>query len=364
MGCLSSRDNSSNSSSKIDVVRDQRVQEQLAKQKSEIQLTARLLLLGTGESGKSTVFKQLKIIHKDAYPPEECMKFKDTIFTNVLQCIRALIEGCEKLEIAIDSPDVQTLATKIMAIPDETIVSSPATVLTPEMGQEIKKIWEDKGIKEAYERRSEFQLSDSAKYFLDKVETLVSPDYVPTRQDVVRSRVRTVGVVEAEFNIDKHIFKLIDVGGQRNERRKWIHVFDEVTAILFVTSLSEYDQKLVEDETMNRMKESLLLFDEMCNCRHFRQTPMIIFFNKMDFFEEKLKKVDLSVCFSDYTGGKNIEAAKKFISQKFMDLNKNKKNREVYSHFTTATETESIKNVFDNVKNVVISELMKNNQPM
>lgn len=100
-----------------------------------------------------------------------------------------------------------------MGIPDDTVVSSPATVMTPEMGQEIKKIWEDKGIKEAYERRSEFQLSDSAKYFLDKVETLASPDYIPTRQDVVRSRVRTIGVVEAEFNVDKHIFKLIDVGG-------------------------------------------------------------------------------------------------------------------------------------------------------
>lgn len=66
-----------------------------------------MCFVGTGESGKSTVFKQLKIIHKDAYPPEECMKFKDTIFTNVLQCIRALIEGCEKLEIAFDSPDTQ-----------------------------------------------------------------------------------------------------------------------------------------------------------------------------------------------------------------------------------------------------------------
>lgn len=95
---------------------------------------------------------------------------------------------------------------------------------------------------------------------------------------------------------------MVDVGGQRNERRKWIHVFDSVTAIIFVTSLSEYDMVLEEDETMNRMRESMLLFDEICNCRYFKETSIIIFFNKRDLFAEKIKKTDLKVCFPDYTG--------------------------------------------------------------
>jgi GTPase SAR1 family protein len=341
------------------VARDNRIQEQLEKHGSELKLTAKILLLGTGESGKSTVYKQLNIIHKNAYPPEECIKFKDIIVTNVLDSIRALIEACDNLGVEFGSPEMKELADKVMAIPEETIDSAPLTVLTPEMAGIVKQLWADKGIKEVFERRGEFQLTDSASYFLDKIDTIVSPDYIPSRQDVVRSRLKTVGVMESEFNVDGHTLKIVDVGGQRNERRKWIHVFDEVTLIIFVISLSEYDMKLAEDESTNRMRESLRLFEEMCNSRYFKRTPIIIFFNKMDFFEEKIKKIDLNVCFPDYTGGKNLENAKKFISQKYLDSNRNKKDREIYVHFTTATETDSIKSVFDNVKSIVLSQLRK-----
>jgi hypothetical protein len=99
---------------------------------------------------------------------------------------------------------------------------------------------------------------------------------------------------------------LVDVGGQRNERRKWIHSFDDVTAVIFVTSLSEYDQKMVEDSKQIRMMESILLFDETVNSRFFRNTPIIIFFNKDDIFREKVQNIDLNCCFPDYKG-KRVE---------------------------------------------------------
>ena len=44
-------------------------------------------------------------------------------------------------------------------------------------------------------------------------------------------------------------FRLFDVGGQRSERKKWIHCFEDVTAIIFCVAMSEYDQVLHEDET-------------------------------------------------------------------------------------------------------------------
>ena len=43
--------------------------------------------------------------------------------------------------------------------------------------------------------------------------------------------------------------RLFDVGGQRSERKKWIHCFEDVTAIIFCVAMSEYDQVLHEDET-------------------------------------------------------------------------------------------------------------------
>ena len=109
------------------------------------------------------------------------------------------------------------------------------------------------GIQNAYHNRSRFQLTDSAAYFFNQVRAVGAPNYLPSEQDVLRSRVRTTGIVESEFSIELNKFKIFDVGGQRNERKKWIHCFSEVTAVLFVAAMSEYDMVLFEDETANRM---------------------------------------------------------------------------------------------------------------
>lgn len=125
---------------------------------------------------------------------------------------------------------------------------------------------------------------------------------MPDQQDVLRARVRSTGIEEAEFTFEDLAFRMLDVGGQRSERRKWIHCFDCVTAVIFCVALSEYDQTLREDESQNRMKESLLLFDEICNSLWFKQTAFILFLNKTDLFRDKIAKKDLTCCFPDYTG--------------------------------------------------------------
>ena len=118
---------------------------------------------------------------------------------------------------------------------------------------------------------------------------------------------------------------MIDVGGQRSERKKWLKCFDSVQAVIFVASLAEYDQVrkvyvfhwpifeqtlfsgiliqvLVEDGSTNRMKESINLFGQMCDHPCFVETNMILFLNKKDLFAEKLKLRPLNFCFPEYTG--------------------------------------------------------------
>jgi GTPase SAR1 family protein len=95
---------------------------------------------------------------------------------------------------------------------------------------------------------------------------------------------------------------LVDVGGQRSERRKWMHCFQDVTAVIFCVALSEYDLKLYEDETTNRMQEALKLFKDICSTKWFVDTDIILFLNKKDLFAKKIVKQPLSICFPDYTG--------------------------------------------------------------
>lgn len=138
--------------------------------------------------------------------------------------------------------------------------------------------------------------------YFDSIDRIAAHDYLPNDQDVLRSRVKTTGITETTFIIGDLTYRMFDVGGQRSERKKWIHCFENVTTILFLVAISEYDQLLFEDETVNRMQEALTLFDSICNSRWFIKTSIILFLNKIDRFKEKLPVSPMQNYFPDYDG--------------------------------------------------------------
>lgn len=154
---------------------------------------------------------------------------------------------------------------------------------------------------------------------------------------------------------------MFDVGGQRSERKKWIHCFDNVDYVLFVVAMSEYDQVLFEDRCVNRMHESLNLFREMVNNSFFAETPFIVFFNKKDIFEEKVRSKSIRVAFPTYQGGLNdVQESADFIVDTFLSQSKvDIKRRPIYPHLTTATDTDLVKKIFASVADVILNEVLK-----
>lgn len=148
---------------------------------------------------------------------------------------------------------------------------------------------------------------------------------------------------------------MFDVGGQRSERKKWIHCFENVTTILFLVAISEYDQLLFEDETVNRMQEALTLFDSICNSRWFVKTSIILFLNKIDRFKEKLPISPMKNYFPDYEGGSDYAQACDYILNRFVSLNQHE-TKQIYTHFTCATDTMQIRFVMAAVNGRFISE--------
>lgn len=120
-----------------------------------------------------------------------------------------------------------------------------------------------------------------------------------------------------------------------------------------------YDLVLAEDEEMNRMVESMKLFDSICNSKWFISTSIILFLNKKDLFEEKITRSPLTICFPEYTGPNTYEDASMYIRMKFENLNKRKDQKEIYTHFTCATDTVNIQFVFDAVTDVIIKNNLK-----
>lgn len=162
------------------------------------------------------------------------------------------------------------------------------------------------------------------------------------------------------FNFESITFRMFDVGGQRSERKKWIHCFEGVTAIIFCVALSGYDLVLAEDEEMNRMIESMKLFDSICNSKWFVDTSIILFLNKKDLFEDKILRSPLSICYPEYKGGNTFDECSSYIQMKFENLNKRKDQKQIYTHFTCATDTTNIQFVFDAVTDVIIKNNLSN----
>uniref|UniRef100_A0AAQ4NVN3 Guanine nucleotide binding protein (G protein), alpha transducing activity polypeptide 1 n=1 Tax=Gasterosteus aculeatus aculeatus TaxID=481459 RepID=A0AAQ4NVN3_GASAC len=292
--------------------------------------TVKLLLLGAGESGKSTIVKQMKIIHKDGYSLEECLEFIVIIYSNTLQSIMAIVKAMTTLNINFGHADQQDDARKLMHLADTIEEGS----MPKELADIIIRLWNDSGIQACFDRASEYQLNDSL------LERLGAAG--PTRL--------------SDGTNDSLMF---DVGGQRSERKKWIHCFEGVTCIIFIAALSAYDMVLVEDDEVNRMHESLHLFNSICNHRYFAATSIVLFLNKKDVFLEKIKKAHLSMCFPEYDGPNTFEDAGNYIKLQFLDLNLRRDIKEVYSHMTCATDTENVKFVFDAVTDIIIKENLK-----
>jgi GTPase SAR1 family protein len=317
----------------------------------------KVLLLGTGESGKSTLFKQMKIINISDYSYSEREAFRETICGNIIQDLRYVFEGAERLEYKPVDPEFLEIFTQLSDTVSFSKLRNPCDILTKQVAIHITTFWVHPEIRQLYSKRSEFYLNDSAGYFFDRVLDIIDVHYIPTNEDILRSRKRTTGVTELNFKVDgKHNFKFIDLGGQRSERKKWLKVFDDVTAVLFITSMSEFDQNLYEDDKKNRMVESIELFEEIVQLEHFKKTPIIIFFNKYDLFKEKIKTVNPSVVFPEYKDGCDEEKAKAFIKSKYMQVAKQRK--EIFHHFTTATDTKLIETVFSTVKVIILRKIL------
>uniref|UniRef100_F6RY09 G protein subunit alpha transducin 2 n=1 Tax=Ornithorhynchus anatinus TaxID=9258 RepID=F6RY09_ORNAN len=321
--------------------------------------TVKLLLLGesgSGVGGSFTPPPPPRIIHQDGYTQEECLEFKSVIYGNVLQSILAIIRAMSTL--GIDYVVSRTRFPWIMQL-NNLADSIEEGTMPPELVDVIKKLWKDAGVQACFDRAAEYQLNDSASYYLNQLDRITAPEYLPNEQDVLRSRVKTTGIIETKFSVKDLNFRMFDVGGQRSERKKWIHCFEGVTCIIFCGALSAYDMVLVEDDEVNRMHESLHLFNSICNHKFFAATSIVLFLNKKDLFEEKIKKVHLSICFPDYDGNNSYEDAGNYIKNQFLDLNMRKDVKEIYSHMTCATDTQNVKFVFDAVTDIIIKENLK-----
>jgi len=328
------------------------IEQQLQEDAVQFTRTHKLLLLGAGESGKSTIAKQVRLIHLEGFTDDERAYFRMAILKNVIQGVQELVRGCDEWEYPFDES-----ATKFAQLIRET---DEPYAMTDNIRDAIKFLWPHASVKKAWIRSNELQVVESAKHFCEDIDRISKANFIPTNQDILQSRAKTTGVIEMMFKVGDHEFWMVDVGGQRNERRKWLNCFENVTAVIFCVAMSEYDRTLYEDHSKNRMHEACELFEQTMNSKWFSGSGLILFLNKSDLFKEKIKNVDLKVAFPEYDGGCAYEPAAAFLKKKFRSLLKHRDD--LHIHITCATDTKHIQTLLDKVTSSIIEIFVEQNK--
>lgn len=368
---------------------NKRIDADIKAEKKRLRNMIKILLLGCGEAGKTTFIKQMRIIQNPGedmpWSAEELTDIRRNVLRNAIECLQVLLDevGEQPLQEGLGNT-----ADRVRKL-DKEKEQDQARLW--EWRDTLQDIWKDPAIVETYNRRNEFHLPDCCRHFLSDITRISNPDFKPTTEDVLMVRVRTIGVVEYSFplkfreNLTKDCI-FIDVGGQRNERKKWIHCFSDVLMVMFLAAASEYDQALVEDISENRMDESLSLFKTIISYHWFSKSSICLFLNKKDLLEEKIKTSPMEVYFPEFEkyAGCNCCKSKGFVSRDFraaMDFIKHlfrEQHREVedsddfqdiilkeggskrplYVHETCATDTNNIKKVFESVQDTIFKMIM------
>ncbi|MFH4975361.1 hypothetical protein AB6A40_002070 [Gnathostoma spinigerum] len=332
------------------------IDREIQREKASAMNVFKILLLGGSECGKTTIFKQMRVLHLNGFSNEDRDQYRRSIVHNAVDSLAQMLSACEMYRI-IHEYVIQEKVKKFQTFYKSIVDNESDIVLTDDMVSTVQRIWQSSTLQLVYKRRFTYHLLDNAKYFLDSIDRIAAHDYSPTTQDIIHCRFQTTGIHELDFTYKKLEFKMVDVGGQRSERRKWIHCFDNVNMVLFVVAMSEFDQCDPEDSTQNRMMQSYQIFKTVVQSEYFKNASIVLFLNKFDIFQEKIKYTSLKKCWPDYNGDNSVEDCTKYLQKQFQRCVSQK--QKYFAFVTTATDTNNIDLVFGSAVAHIVNQNLK-----
>jgi len=299
----------------------------------------------------------MQIIHGRGFNDNDKVDLVPDVYDNIFDAMRVLARQIEedRLNIPIEAPrweDIETFRNSENPIPVRL--------------EAVRKLWSDPAIKTCYSRRSEFSthnpINVSAKYFLDQIARISETGYLPITEDIIRVRRGTKGIpVPYEFFVSGVKFTITDVGGDREQRQNWIDVIgNQITCIIFLAAIDEFDTYIMPDNRRekNKLVESIEVFAEIQNNAILSRKTFILFLNKVDVFKEKIRTANIIDHFADFPEGFQRDEALglEFLKDKFLNANLDRRGRrrDIYSHHTTATDTDAMRFVFEVVKDTIL----------
>ncbi|KAI0945150.1 hypothetical protein AcV7_001765 [Taiwanofungus camphoratus] len=228
-----------------------------------------------------------------------------------------------------------------------------ATEVIAECAQDMQALWEDDTVRAMLTKRG-INIQDAPGFFLDDIARIATRTYLPSDDDVVRARLRTLGVQEYRLKfendpgVDRQIAKewlIYDVGGSRTSRAAWLPYFEDAHAILFLAPIACFDEHLAEDRRVNRLEDSFQLWKSIAGSKTLARCILILFLNKYDLLHRKLRAgVQVSKHLASFGARENTAPVfAKYMHHKFREQHKelSPEPRSFYGYVTSVIDTKA-----------------------
>jgi hypothetical protein len=222
-----------------------------------------------------------------------------TIRGNLVETMQELLKCAEKHEIPVRD-DLLEHAELVCGTNAFGVNELSASLM-----EALSILWGEELVQSAFQRRDETVIPDHMDYFFGRLDEICTEDYSPTDEDILRARVRSVGIENVTFNLEGALIRIYDVGGQKNERAKWQQIMSEVAGVAFCVSFADFDRPMFEalPTIQPRVLDALAIFEELTHKEKFAETPFFLICTKFDRFAEKVRTTDcFGTMFPDYGG--------------------------------------------------------------
>ncbi|EAU82769.1 hypothetical protein CC1G_10888 [Coprinopsis cinerea okayama7 len=234
-------------------------------------------------------------------------------------------------------------------------------------GEDIVKLWNDPGVQQIL-KAADIALDEQPGFFLDQAARITEESYRPLPEDVLKARVTTVGpeehVIHCENVADSSAkeWVIYDVGGSRSQRAAWAQFFDDVNMIIFLAPMSGFNQVLAEDESVNRLTDSLRLWQTLCSNKLLAHVEFVLFLNKLDILDAKLKSgVQFGSFVTSYVDKPNeTKPVAKYLLDVFVSLHQkhSPRRRKIHPHLTCAVDTKATSTVINRIREVILVKML------
>ncbi|KAG9126218.1 hypothetical protein FRC07_004413 [Ceratobasidium sp. 392] len=210
----------------------------------------------------------------------------DDVYAHPESRWQRILQKCMRTTSVINGRTSTSQRSEVLEEEDD---DDPAITLQA-CAADMKQIWTSAIIQDYLKEHGLF-MEEQSGFFLNDIERITAKGYVPTDDDILRTRVKTIAPTETILpNLEPGLeWRLYDVGGARRQRAKWAPFFDDMDLIIVLVPVSAFDQQLAEDKSINRLRDSFELWIELCQTKALHHIPILLFLNKCDLLDKKLK---------------------------------------------------------------------------